>query len=162
MGKVIFSGVLDFLFQKLEATKGNNRGLDVPSCLTTNHYGECYCGDIRFQINREPVILLYCFCNDCLPITGEDGYHSSYLVKESNFQLIRGTPTTHEELSKEGRTIKRYYCHKCGANIWAQTDLDLLSVWAGTCDDTSVFRSVKEVFLQTAPEWARDPNTRPI
>lgn len=144
------------------AGNGDNCGLDLPSCLTTDYVGECYCGDIRYRIIGEPVIHLYCFCEDCLSITGTDGYHSSYMVKESDFHLIRGTPATHEELSKEGRTIKRHYCRKCGSNLWADTDLDLLSVSTGTFDDPSVFRSTKKVFVHVAPDWVRDKNTRPI
>ena len=137
---------------------GDNCELDLPSCPTTNHGGECYCGDIRYRISGEPVIQLYCFCEDCHSITGSDGYHSGYMVKESDFHLERGTPATHEELSKEGRTIKRYYCRKCGSDLWAQTNLGLLSVSAGTFDDPSVFHSTKKVFVHDAPDWARVPN----
>ncbi len=80
------------------------------------------------------------------------------MVKESDFHLIRGTPATHEELSKEGGTIKRHYCLKCGSDLWAQTDLGLLSVSVGTFDDPGVFHSTKKVFVYDAPDWARVPN----
>jgi hypothetical protein len=140
---------------------GDNLELGLPSCPTTNHGGECYCGDIRYRISGEPIIQLFCFCEECRSITGTDGYHSGYMVKESDFQLIRGTPAAHEELSKEGRTIKRHYCRKCGSDLWAQTDLGLLSVSAGTFDDPTIFHSTKKVFVHDAPDWARVPNIRP-
>ena len=133
MEQKIITIVNDCPFQKREvgetytaAGNGDNRELDSPSCPTTNHGGECYCGDIRYRISGEPVIQLYCFCEDCHSIAGTDGYHTGYMVKESDFHLTRGTPATHEELSKEGRTIKRHYCPNCGSHLWAQTDLGLL------------------------------------
>ena len=169
MNQVIFSRVSDCLFPKHQvevanavAANGDNRELDLSSCPTTNRGGGCYCGKIRYRIDGEPVIQLYCFCKDCLSITGADGYHSSYLVKESNFHFIKSTPATHEELSKEGRAIKRHYCQECGSNLWAETDLGLLGVWGGTFDDSSVFRSTKKIFVHVAPDWARYPITRPI
>jgi hypothetical protein len=165
MEQKIITIVNDCPFQKHEvgetyaaAGNGDNRELDSPSCPTTNHGGECYCGDIRYRISGEPVIQLYCFCEDCHSIAGTDGYHTGYMVKESDFHLTRGTPATHEELSKEGRTIKRHYCPNCGSHLWAQTDLGLLSVSAGTFDDPGVFHSTKKVFVHDAPDWARAAN----
>lgn len=140
------------------AENGDNRELNLLPCTTRNHSGECFCGDIRFRISSEPVIKLYCFCEDCHSITGTDGYYFGYMVKESNFHLIRGTPATHEVLSKEGRTINRHYCRNCGSNLWAQTDLGLLSVSPSIFDDPGVFHHTKKVFVHDAPDWARAPN----
>ena len=143
--------------KQTDTGKADSRGLRFPSRATTNHAGGCYCGSIRYLINGEPVIHLYCFCEDCHSITGTDGYHSGYMVKECDFQLVSGTPTTHEELSEEGRIIKRHYCRKCGCELWAQTDLGLLSVSASTLDDSTACHSTKKVFVHDAPDWARVP-----
>jgi hypothetical protein len=131
---------------------------DLPCCPVKIHAGGCYCGNIRYLVNGEPVIHLYCFCEECHSITGTDGYHSGYMVKESDFQLVSGTPSTHKELSKEGRMIKRHYCQACGCEIWAQTDLGLISVSASTFDDPTVCHSTKKVFVHDAPDWARIPD----
>ncbi|MDH3762403.1 MAG: GFA family protein [Gammaproteobacteria bacterium] len=138
--------------------KQGNGSLNLPSCPIMNHAGGCYCGNIRYLVNGQPVIHLYCFCEDCHSISGSDGYHSGYMVKESDFQLVSGTPATHEELSEEGRTIKRHYCRKCGCEIWAQTDLGLISVSASTFDDPTACHSAKKVFVHDAPDWARIPD----
>ena len=119
--------------------------------------GGCFCGDIRYRISGEPVIQLYCFCKDCLSITGTDGY-AGYMVNESDFQLTKGTPTTHDKLSKEGRTVKRHFCGKCGSNLWGQTEFGLISVAAGTLDDPNLFKPTKKVFVHDAPRWARVPS----
>jgi hypothetical protein len=140
------------------AGNGDNRESNLLPCATRNHSGECFCGDIRFQISGEPVIQLYCFCEDCHSITGTDGYYYGYMVEESDFHLIRGTPATREVLSKEGRNINHHYCRKCGSNLWAQTDLGLLSISPSTFDNPGVFHHTKKVFVHEAPDWAIAPN----
>jgi len=135
-----------------------NHELNPPPFTSMNHSGECFCGDIRFRISGEPVFQLYCFCKNCHLITGTDGYYSGFLVKEADFHLIGGTPATHEVLSKDGRTINRHYCRKCGSNLWAQTDLGLLSVSPSTFNDPDVFLHTKKVYVDEAPDWARAPN----
>ena len=119
--------------------------------------GGCFCGEIRYQITGEPVIQLYCFCEDCLSIIGTDGY-AGYMVKDADFLLTNGSPSTHKKLSKHGRTVKRHFCGTCGTNLWGQTEIGLVSVAAGTLDDRSVFKPTKKVFFHDAPEWARVPD----
>ena len=165
MEQITINKVNDYPFEKHEvgeiytaAGNRDNRESNLLPSATRNHSGECYCGDIRFRISGEPVIQLYCFCEDCHSITGMDGYYSGYMVKESNFHLVRGTPATQEVLSKDGQTINHHYCRKCGSNLWAQTDLGLLSVSPSTFDDPGVFHPTKKVFVHDAPDWARAPN----
>ena len=165
MGQIAINKLNDSRFEKHDggenftaAGNRDNRELNLLPSSRRNHSGECFCGHIRFRISGEPLIQLYCFCEDCHSITGTDGYYSGYMVEEPNFHLIRGTPATHEVLSKEGRTINHYYCRKCGSNLWAQTDLGLLSISPSTFDNPGVFRHTKKVFVHEAPDWAIAPN----
>lgn len=120
--------------------------------------GGCFCGEVRYQISGAAVIQLYCFCKDCLAITGTDGY-AGYMVKEADFQLTKGTPRTHDKISKEGRTVKRHFCGNCGSNLWGKTEFALISVAAGTLDNPALFKPDKKVFVDDAPHWARMPTT---
>lgn len=119
--------------------------------------GGCFCGEIRYQVNGDPVVQLYCFCKDCLAITGTDGY-AGYMVKNEDFSLIKGMPKTHDKVSKAGRTVKRHFCGNCGSNLWGQTELGLISISAGTLDDPGQFNPAGKVFAHDAPTWARIPD----
>ena len=118
--------------------------------------GGCYCGEIRYRIIGERVIQLFCFCSDCLAFMGTDGY-AGYMVRNEDFLHTRGTPTTHDKLSREGRTVKRHFCGTCGSNLWGQTELGLVSVAAGSLDDPAAFRPTRKAFAADAPAWARVP-----
>lgn len=119
--------------------------------------GGCFCGEIRYQITGEPVLQHYCFCSDCLSITGTDGY-AGYMVKNEDFSLIKGLPRTHDKISKEGQILKRHFCGTCGSNLWGKTEFGLTNVSAGSLDDPSVFKPTKKVFAHDAPNWARVPD----
>ena len=125
--------------------------------LSLNNEGGCFCGEIRYRISGEPVFQLFCFCKDCLAITGTDGY-AGYMVKESDFKLIKGVPKTHDKCSQQGRTVKRHFCGTCGTNLWGQTEFGLISVAAGTLDDSTLFKPTKKVFTDDAPDWSRVPD----
>lgn len=118
--------------------------------------GKCFCGEIKYRITGAPILQLFCFCKDCRSITGTDGY-AGYMVKQSDFHLLTGTPSIHEKISKQGRTVKRHFCRICGSNLWGQTEFGLISVAAGTLDDPNEFKPTKKVFTHDAPGWARIP-----
>lgn len=123
----------------------------------SNNEGGCFCGEVRYQISGDPVIQLFCYCADCLAITGTDGY-AGYMVKNEDFSLIKGSPRTHEKIASDGRTVVRNFCGNCGSNLWGQTEFGLISVAAGTLDDPSQFNPANKAFAHDAPKWARIPD----
>ncbi len=125
--------------------------------MTNKLAGGCFCGEIRYQITGEPVLQLLCFCQDCLSITGTDGY-AGYMVKNADFQLVSGKPTVHKKISKEGRSVHRNFCGVCGSNLWGVTEFGLISIAAGSLDDPNQFKPTKKVFTSNAPHWARVPD----
>lgn len=124
--------------------------------MSDNIFGGCFCGKIRYQISGEPVLQLMCFCKDCLAITSTDGY-AGYMVKEEDFRLIEGAPSTHEKFSSEGRKVIRHFCGTCGTNLFGKTSFGIISVAAGTLDDPGLFTPDRMAFAHQAPKWARFP-----
>ena len=120
-------------------------------------YGGCFCGEIRYQITGEAVLQLMCYCSDCLSTSGTDGY-AGFMVKSQDHELLQGTTSKFEKISKEGRTVVRHFCGKCGTNLWGVTSFGLTSIAAGTLDDPNNFHPSKKVFVNDAPTWARIPD----
>ena len=118
--------------------------------------GGCCCGNIRYRASGEPVFSVICFCRDCLSAFGCDGY-PGMMVRNENFQVLKGTPSTFSRSASSGRTVERNFCSDCGTNLWGQTELGMVSIVAGSLDDPSVFKPTKAVFTSQAPTWARIP-----
>lgn len=125
--------------------------------MSQNLEGGCSCGDVRYEILGEPVLQLFCFCSDCRSTTGSDAW-PGYMVKETDFCVIKGSPSVYKRVSKEGRVVKQNFCGNCGSTLWGETEFGLVSVGAGSLDDPAVFSPTKKVFLSGAPHWARVPS----
>ena len=124
--------------------------------MTKTTTGGCFCGEIRYEITGDPVIQVMCFCEDCRSITGTDAY-AGFMVKETEFHQLEGTPQQHQRTSKEGRKVVRSFCRTCGTNLWGVTSFGLISVAAGTLDDPGLFQPKNKAFTEGAPHWARIP-----
>ena len=119
--------------------------------------GGCLCGDIRYVIEGEAQLQLFCFCEDCRRRSGTDGY-AGYMVKDEAFRIEQGSPSIYERSSEAGRTVKLHFCGRCGSNLWGATELGLTSVAAGSLDDPNLFHPDRTVFVEQAPDWARVPD----
>lgn len=124
--------------------------------MSKKNGGGCFCGEIRYELTGDPALQLFCFCSDCLSMSGTDGF-AGYMVPEAHFKHIKGSPTKFEKKSKEGRTVVRNFCGTCGSSLWGETEFGLISLAAGSLDEPSLFKPTHKVFAQDAPEWARVP-----
>ena len=74
--------------------------------------GRCRCGDIRFEISGQPVLVEYCHCRSCrhsagAPLMAWAGY------RRDDFSMLSGAPTVHESSSG----VKRSFCGCCGTSL---------------------------------------------
>lgn len=122
-----------------------------------NIEGGCFCRELRYKITGPAVLQLFCFCKDCLTLSGTDGY-AGYMVKNEDFHLTKGTPTKFNKKVKDNRTVVRHFCSTCGTNIWGKTEFGIISVAAGSLDDPTIFKPSKKTFAHDAPPWARVPD----
>ena len=118
--------------------------------------GGCVCGAVRYRVDAEPQLNVLCFCRDCLSSFGCDGY-PGMMVANQNFTVVQGETACYSRSANSGRQVTRHFCATCGTNVWGETELDMVSVVAGTLDDPSIFVPEKAVFTEQAPSWARIP-----
>ncbi len=119
--------------------------------------GGCACGQVRYEISGEPVLSLYCFCSLCRRRAGTDGY-AGMMVAAADFTHTSGTTSFYRTAAESGREVDRHFCPNCGSHLWGETQIDLVSVAAGTLDDPTNFVPTRAVFTEDAPPWARIPD----
>jgi len=118
--------------------------------------GGCLCRKLRYQISATPEFCLYCYCRDCQQSTGSDRF-AGLMFTDSTFQLTRGQASSFETSAQSGRKVLRHFCPDCSTMIYGQTEMGLVSVCAGTLDDTSLFKPTMAVFTEDAPAHADVP-----
>jgi len=118
--------------------------------------GGCLCENLRYRITATPEFCLYCYCKDCQASTGSDRF-AGLMFAQSAFALTKGTSSFVETSAVSGRKVNRHFCPQCSSMIYGQTEMGLVSVCAGSLDDTSLFKPTMAVFTEDAPVHADVP-----
>ena len=75
---------------------------------------QCRCGAIRLKICGEPVVQLYCHCDDCQTAHGA-AYVPAAIYPAQSVEVVQGKPTPMVVKSTE-----RMRCPACGAYLFAE------------------------------------------
>jgi hypothetical protein len=114
---------------------------------------------VRFQVTAMPLLVYACHCTECQRWSGS-AFSLSMPVKADSFGLTRGE-TQHFRRTGAGGVESTYrFCGNCGGRVYGQRSArpDIISVRAGTLDDTSWLRPIAHVYMRSAQAWERIPN----
>ncbi len=115
--------------------------------------GGCTCGAIRYEVSEEPVFSWHCHCRDCQKATGTAYCAVSYIPQKA--YSITGEATGYEVKAESGNWVKRWFCPKCGDNVFITAELvpDLRGIYAGSRDDPTRFKPRVEVWVGSKQPW---------
>lgn len=100
--------------------------------------GGCYCGELRYVCEGEPMLKASCHCRECQYISG-GGPNYFMLMPKDGFRWTSGAPKqfTRSDLDNP---VTREFCANCGTHVRTMlTDRDQIVLKVGTLDDPSVF-----------------------
>lgn len=119
------------------------------------YQGGCLCGEVRFSVVGDPILLTLCHCRFCQRATG-----SSHLVepiwREQNFSIISGSPHTYDAVSRgSGKRVTLYFCATCGTKTHQKMERfdGVVGVYGGSLDDPGIAVNANEtwrIFLDDA------------
>lgn len=115
--------------------------------------GKCLCGSVKYTITSSPVRMGQCHCDDCRKSTGTG--HSSNAFFKKDDVVIEGETNNYSSNTDTGSKITRYFCPKCGSRLFGTSNVatDVISVSAGTLDDSSWFKPEAIVYNKRKPKW---------
>ena len=110
--------------------------------------GGCYCGNVRYHAEGEPMFQGQCHCRECQYITG--GNPNVIMAMPSDgFTFIRNEPASFAR-SDLDNPVNRRFCQDCGTAIGTQSPnlpgAFILKV--GTMDDPSMFTPQMAIFTK--------------
>jgi hypothetical protein len=121
--------------------------------------GGCQCGQVRYRIDADRVkTLCCCHCRDCQKQSGS-AFGMSLIVPREAFVLERGSPSVWEHRSARGSLKRAHFCPRCGGRIFhdAGEASALVSVKAGTLDDTAALQPAGHLWTRRAQAWVQLP-----
>ena len=117
------------------------------------HRGACLCGQIRYEVVGQPVMISHCHCKDCQRGSGA-GHSTGAMYAEHQFR-ISGRLGEFQLVSEAGNKVTRVFCPSCGSPIYGKNSgmPGYLNVTLGTLDDSSSFAPQVTIFARNRKPW---------
>ncbi len=114
--------------------------------------GHCLCGAVRYQIDGEAVLMMYCHCEECRRATGSS-LNTSIFVRREDFRVISGEEVVGHHESSPGN--RRHFCTKCGSPLFKHFPQPpgLITVRAGTLDGDPGLRPTAHIWVSEKAPW---------
>ena len=115
-----------------------------------NYSGSCLCGEIRYEINGEPMRAANCHCDDCRKATGAS-YATNFFFKENDIVVTQGSPKEFSHKSDKGNTMIKQFCGNCGSQLFGKNSNrpNMVSLRAGVQDQTDLIKPTVNVYLSS-------------
>ena len=107
--------------------------------------GGCYCGEIRYAAEGDPVLQAQCHCRECQYITG--GSPNLFIAMPvPGFRYVKGEPRRYTRSDLEG-AVTREFCAECGTHLTTLPPaFPVVILKVGSLDDPSVFEPQMAMF----------------
>ena len=107
--------------------------------------GRCYCGNVRYVAEGEPMLQAQCHCRECQYITG--GAPNTFIViPAAGHKYTKGTPKAFTRSDLE-RAVTREFCPDCGTHLATKPPgRPVVVVKVGTLDDPKQFTPQMAIF----------------
>jgi hypothetical protein len=100
--------------------------------------GGCYCGQVRYVAEGEPMMKAQCHCRECQYISG-GAPNMFVLMPVAGFKYTTGAPKQFKRSDLE-RPVTREFCADCGTHLVTKLpDLPAVVLKVGTLDDPALF-----------------------
>ena len=122
--------------------------------------GGCLCGAIRYRVDGSVLTSAACHCRHCQYVSGGAPAYV-FVVGKKSVEITQGMPSHYDNESDSGNRRRRYFCSTCGTPLFAEDSAypDIVSVKAGSLDDTSLYKPMAQFWVSSAPVWHPiDPN----
>lgn len=109
--------------------------------------GGCYCGQVRYQCEGEPLIQGQCHCRECQYIAG--GSPNILIgMPRDGFSYTQGAPRQFQRDDLEAGVV-REFCPNCGTHLTSNPPgmPDLVIVKVGTMDNPADFQGPQMAFF---------------
>jgi hypothetical protein len=126
--------------------------------------GGCLCGDVRYEITREPLYVYACHCSDCQGSTSS-AFSIGVVVPAAGFQAT-GDDNTRlifgGTAASNGRVKQRRVCTNCGTWLYGNprehNTGSIRIVRGSTFDDQTWIAPVAHYWFKRAQPWIALPD----
>jgi hypothetical protein len=127
----------------------------------STHEGRCACGEIRYRLTSEPLVVHCCHCLNCQRQTGS-AFVINVLIESDRMELLAGEPVRVDAPRDAGPVQQIFRCPTCQVAVYSDYGRpDIRFVRAGTLDDPSRVAPDVHIYTRSKLPWIRLPDSAP-
>lgn len=73
------------------------------------------CGQVKFEVDAEPVMMAICHCTDCQHEGGS--FSASAVFPPDTLKYTASQPARYDQTGASGKNVEHYFCGKCGSTL---------------------------------------------
>ena len=122
--------------------------------------GGCYCGDMRYDCEGDPVMKAQCHCRECQYMSG-GGPNYFMTLPADGFRWTKGSPVQFTRSDLE-RAVTREFCGTCGTHMVTRLPgLPLVVLKVGSLDDPVQFTPKLAIYAVDKQPFHQIPEGMP-
>lgn len=122
--------------------------------------GGCYCKNVRYVAEGEPIMAAQCHCRECQYISGGSP-NMFLLMPPDGFRYTKGAPKQFARSDLEN-AVTREFCPDCGTHLVSRRPgLKYVIMKAGTFDDPGQFTPQMAIYTVDKQAFHQIPEGMP-
>ena len=115
--------------------------------------GQCFCGQVRFEVHGPLSDVTICHCNECRRFHGHLGAYT--FASRKDVKIIEEKSLKwHRSLNDFTPNVRKGFCVECGSSLFSdQTDGDTIAIAAGTLNNTTGLKIRGHVWMEQAGDY---------
>ena len=117
------------------------------------HTGGCYCKNITYSTEYDPMLVFNCHCLTCKKVSGK-AISTAVTFYESEVEFSDDMKIF-EYKGGSGKSIYKHFCENCGCRLITKVDLieGFIYIPIGTFDDWNSFKPKVELWNEFKSDW---------
>lgn len=122
--------------------------------------GGCSCGEVRYRVTADPLIVHCCHCLNCQRQTGS-AFVINLVIERDRLEVLSGE-TERVDAPRDEGVQPIYRCPTCRVALYSEYDHPWLAfVRAGTLDDPSTVTPDVHIYTRSKLDWVALPASAP-
>jgi len=120
-----------------------------------SYTGQCHCGNVKFETNLKPMLVVQCNCGSCRRLTGSVGVRAMYSSDEVTWT---GAISEYVYQGGSGGNLYTQHCPNCHTNVYTTLDYmeGMTSIPVGMFDDPQDIKPWLEIWTDAKLNWVKD------
>jgi len=120
--------------------------------------GQCFCGEVKYELTSDLLSCFYCHCTDCQKFSGS-AFHVLGHIEEKNFTLFSGNLSNHKHPTADGNEMTREFCSNCGTPLFLKITLfkGFRGIIISSLDEPESVKPKVEIWTKSKLSWAHIP-----